>query len=222
MSEALETVVLEPRGHHDATVIWLHGLGADGHDFEPVVPELGLPDGHGIRFIFPHARLRPITINSGQSMRGWYDITELSKNRVEDKAGIEESSALIAALLGAEESAGIQTGRLLLAGFSQGGAVALHCGLRYSKPLAGIIALSTYLVLAGNLPAEAAAENRNIDIFWGHGTADPLIVLEQGEHSRDTLLENGYKVDWNSYPMAHSVSAAEIADIGEFIRRKLI
>ena len=221
MNASVEAVVLEPPGNHDASIIWMHGLGADGHDFETIVPEFKLPADNGVRFIFPHAPMRPITINAGITMRGWYDIKELSKNREEDVAGIKESSVMITGLMDAERDKGIPSTRILLAGFSQGGAIALYCGLRYRQPLAGIIALSTYLALADELANEAVSENRGTEIFMGHGSTDPLIVLEQGELSRDRLLATGYKVDWHAYPMPHSVSAQEIADVAGFIRGKL-
>ncbi len=222
MPEQLETILVAPPGRHDATVIWMHGLGADGSDFLPIVTQLGLPSNHGIRFIFPHAPVRTITLNQGMSMRGWYDVKALNTGTEPDVDGIVSSSSSIAELVQNERSSGIPANRIMLAGFSQGGAIALYCGLRYSVPLAGICALSCYLVLAERLATEAHLSNLDTPIFMAHGIDDPLIVASVGERSRDQLQERGYQVDWHDYPMAHAVCAEEISDIGGFIRTRLI
>ena len=203
-----------------AAVIWLHGLGADGHDFEPIVPELRLPASLPIRFIFPHAPVRPVTLNNGMRMRAWYDILRLDGGR-EDEEGIRASQRLVEELIEAEKKKGIPTGKIVLAGFSQGGAIALQTALRHPSRLAGVLALSTYLALAPKLKAEAKEENRNTPIFMAHGTYDDIIPLVRAEQSAQLLKEAGYPVEWHSYPMPHSVCAEEIAAIAAFLRRVL-
>lgn len=217
----LDTVTLEAPGTHDATVLWMHGLGADGNDFPPIVPELALPNGHGIRFIFPHAPIIPVTLNQGMRMRAWYDIQELDLRREHDMDGLRRSSAQIQALLERERSAGIAADRILLAGFSQGGAVALHLGLRHGEALAGIVALSTYLVDDGSLENERSEANRRIPILQCHGTIDPMVPHERGMAARDRLQELGYSVDWHEYRMMHQVCLEEIEVVGAFIRGRL-
>ena len=180
MPEPLETVVVASPGRHEATVIWLHGLGADSSDFLPIVPQLGLPSDNGVRFIFPNAPFRPITINQGMTMRGWYDIKGLDAGTKPDADGIIASSNAIGDLIQEERTAGVPSNRIMLAGFSQGGAIALHCGPRYGVPLAGICALSCYLPLADRLAAEAHMSNLDTPIFLGHGTEDPLISITAG------------------------------------------
>lgn len=212
----LETVDINPKGDHRASVIWLHGLGADGNDFVPVVPELQLPDELGVRFVFPHAPVRPVTINAGMPTRAWYDITGL-EDGAEDATGIRESAAAVEALIAGEKARGVPDSRIVLAGFSQGGAVALYTGLRHEERLAGIMALSTYLPLRGRLDAEAAAANRKTPIFMAHGTLDPMLPQHLGEISRDVLRRHGYEVVWHSYPMAHQVCLEEIRDIGVWL-----
>ena len=208
------------------SVIWLHGLGADGHDFEPVAPQLGISRDIPVRFIFPHAPQRSITVNGGMVMRGWYDIVDLpvdpQQTRREDRAGLEESFAIVRELIAQENRRGIATEHIFLAGFSQGGAVALFAGLRLEQKIAGIIALSTYLPHAGALEAERSEANREVAIFYGQGTQDPLIPLEAAEKSRDLLEQFGYSVEWHTYEMPHSVHPAEIRQIGEFINGLLI
>jgi len=199
-------------------VIWLHGLGADGHDFEPIVPELDLPDALRVRFIFPHAPMQPVTINGGESMRAWYDIYN---DRRHDEAGIRASQARVEALLARERTRGIAARRIVLAGFSQGGAIALQTGLRHAERLAGILALSTYLPLAETVDVEAGPANRDVPIMMMHGTQDQLILLERASFSRRTLEELGYPVEWRQYRMQHAVCAEEIADIGAWLRRVL-
>lgn len=218
---ALETVEVETGPAPTAAVLWLHGLGADGHDFEPVVPALGLPAGPGVRFVFPHAPVMPVTINGGMAMRAWYDVYALEGARREDEAGIRASQARVETLIGRERARGVPAGRLVLAGFSQGGAIALQTGLRHPERLAGILALSTYLPLAGTLGAEAHPANRDVPILMAHGTHDPLIPVARARRSRDLLAGAGYGVEWREYPMPHAVSDAEIADVGAWLGRVL-
>ena len=205
----------------DVTIIWLHGLGADGHDFEPIVPELDLPAAPAIRFIFPHAPMQPVTVNGGMVMRAWYDITGLEMARNEDAAGITRSAELVAGLIEREVGRGIHSDHIFLAGFSQGGAIALYTGLRYAEPLAGLIALSTYLPLAKHIPGEAHASNKGIPIFMAHGSFDPVVPLPLGDHSHQWLQAHDYDVEWHTYPMQHSVSPDEIRDLAEWLRRRL-
>ena len=204
----------------DAAVIWLHGLGADGHDFEPIVPELRLPPALQLRFIFPHAPVRPVTLNQGMRMRAWYDIFQLGGG-AEDEAGIRESGSAVQQLMHEQIKRGIDTSRIVLAGFSQGGAIALHTALRYSAPLAGVLALSTYLPLRATLKEEMKEANQHVPIFMAHGLYDDIIPLERAEQSRKILADAGYEVEWRTYPMPHSVCAEEIADIAGFLVRLL-
>ena len=204
-----------------AAVIWLHGLGADGYDFEPIVTELGLADTPAIRFVFPHAPMRPVTINAGAVMRAWYDVLGLEGARREDEAGVRESQASVEKLIARERSRGIPDARVVLAGFSQGGAIALQTGLRHSERLAGIMALSTYLPLAPTLAAEASPANRDVPIFMVHGRDDSLIAIERAVMSRDLLRKAGYHVEWHDYVMEHAVCREEIDDIAAWLRRVL-
>lgn len=197
------------------TVIWLHGLGADGHDFEPIVPELRL--GFPARFIFPHAPVRPVTINAGMTMRAWYDIMGFSRTAVEDGVGIRASAAAVTELIDSEIARGMRADRIVLAGFSQGGAIALHTALRETRPLAGVMALSTYLPVVGTLPGERTLANAETPIFMAHGTADGVLPIALAESSRSALERLGYRVAWHAYPMAHSVCAEEIAAIGAWL-----
>jgi phospholipase/carboxylesterase len=196
-----------------ASVIWLHGLGADGHDFEPIVPELRL--SAPLRFVFPHAPVRPVTINNGMAMRAWYDIYQFGGGR-EDEAGIRASEKSLGEMIERE-----RTGKIFLAGFSQGGAIVLQTALRFPKKLAGVLALSTYLPLAATLPKEGSSENRKIPIFMAHGTQDPVIPLQRARLSREVLEANGYPVQWHEYAMPHSVCAEEVAHISAFITKLL-
>jgi len=217
----LAALELETGRAPTASVIWLHGLGADGHDFEPIVPELDLPDSLPVRFVFPHAPMQPVTINGGAVMRAWYDVYGLQGVRREDAAGVRASQAAVEELLARETKRGIPASRLVLAGFSQGGAIALQTGLRHPERLAGIMALSTYLPVADTLAAEASAANRDVPIFMAHGLHDPLIPIERAQMSRKLLESAGYRVEWHDYPMEHSVCAEEIADISSWLRRVL-
>lgn len=208
-------------GHQPVgSVIWMHGLGADGNDFVPVVKELGLPDSLPLRFIFPHAPMRPITINNGYVMRGWYDILELGAlERRVDETGIRESQAAVEALIAREIERGVEAKKIVLAGFSQGGVIALQTGLRHTSRLAGIMALSTYLALEASLANEASAANKDIPIFLAHGTHDDVIPIQLAHNSRDALTRAGYNIEWHDYRMPHSVSPEEIEHIGAWLRR---
>jgi phospholipase/carboxylesterase len=199
-------------------IIWLHGLGADGHDFEPIVPELDLP--FAVRFVFPHAPVRPISVNGGAEMRGWYDILGFGLNVREDAAGIRVSAAAVTRLIDREIERGLNAAQVVLAGFSQGGAIALHTALREPRSLAGVLALSTYLPLRETLAAERSVANANVPIFMAHGSADPLLPLALAEGSRRMLEGFGYAVDWHVYPMPHSVCMDEIAAIAAWLVRR--
>ena len=214
-------VIHEPRGRPAAAaVVWLHGLGADGHDFAPIVPELGAVCGW-TRFIFPHAPIRPVSINFEMAMRSWYDIRDEGGNFVSDEDDLRESQRRAEALIAEQTEAGIPPERIVLAGFSQGGAVALQTALRHPHRLAGLMALSTYLPLAGTLAAERSAANADVPIFMAHGEEDPLIGVGRAESSRDTLRRHGYEVEWRTYPMAHAVCPEEIRDLREYLVRVL-
>ncbi len=202
-------------------MIWLHGLGADGSDFVPLVDALPLPAGLGVRFVFPHAPVRPVTINAGLRMRAWYDIVAADFTARVDLAGLRESQRQLDALVARECQRGIVPERIVVAGFSQGGAVALHAGLRYPDRLAAVIALSTYLADPDSLAAEASAANRRVPLFMAHGSEDPLVRVEWGEASRRLLEARGYPVEWHTYPMPHAVVPEEIAAIGAFLGRVL-
>lgn len=216
-----ETVEIESAAAPDGSVIWLHGLGADGHDFEAIVPELGLAGRLDLRFVFPHAPVRPVTINGGMSMRAWYDILTLDRGGPQDEAGIRASSELLVQLLEREHERGIAYEKIVLAGFSQGGAIALHTALRFEKRLAGLMALSTYLPLQNTIEAEvvknAAAQTRDLPIFIAHGTLDPMLPLALGQHTLEVLRAAGYNAQWHDYPMAHAVCAEEIAHIRDWL-----
>ena len=218
---AQDAIVMTPAVPPTASVIWMHGLGADGTDFVPMVPQLRLPDGVAPRFIFPNAPERAVSVNNGMRMRAWYDIYSLGVRDREDAAGIRESAAAIHGLVDRERAAGISAGRIVLAGFSQGGAIALQAGLRYAEPLAGILALSTYLPLASTLAAEAAAANQSVPILMCHGREDPIVPLELAEKSCDTLNDLGYHPRWLDYPMQHQVCAAEIVAISRWLAQVL-
>lgn len=217
----LDAIELESAPDPRCAVIWMHGLGADGHDFVPIVGELNLPPKPGIRFIFPHAPMQPVTINGGYVMRAWYDVLTTEFTHREDAKGVRASQRAIEALIEREHSRGIELQNIVLAGFSQGGAMALHTGLRYPMRLGGIIALSTYLPLASTLSEEASPSNVDVPIFMAHGTHDPVIPLRLAMASRDLLQTAGYPVQWHTYPMPHSVCMEEIADIGAWLRRHL-
>jgi phospholipase/carboxylesterase len=211
----MEAIQIETGPRPEAAIIWLHGLGADGHDFEPIVPELQLTKP--VRFIFPHAPVRPVSINQGMRMRAWYDILQLGGGP-EDENGLRASQKLIEELIRAQ---GLPANRIVLAGFSQGGAIVLLTALRYPERLAGVMALSTYLPLAATLAAERSAANHGLPIFMAHGRYDDLIPLQRAQASREALEKLGYALEWHDYPMPHSVCAPEIADISGFLARVL-
>jgi len=221
MPDLLDAIEVETAPNPTASVVWMHGLGADGHDFEPIVPELRLPPRLPVRFVFPHAPLRPVTINQGHVMRAWYDIRALAGARREDEAGVRQSARQVEALLERERQRGVAPRRLVLAGFSQGGAMALHVGLRYPERLAGVMALSCYLPLADTLAAEAAPANRDVPIFWAHGVHDPMIPVAMAELGRQQVAALGYAIEWHQYAIPHSVSAEEIADVAGWLGRVL-
>jgi len=219
IEERDDAVILHPASAPKAAVIWLHGLGADGHDFVPIVSELGLPSDLPVRFVFPHAPERPVTINGGMRMRAWYDITP--DMRRQDEPGIRESARTVEGFLQREIAAGVPSDRIVLAGFSQGGAITLHTGLRQPQPLAGLLALSTYLPLPERYAVEARPERRDTPILMCHGQYDSMLPLQLGAWSRDVLKESGYTVDWREYPMQHQVCTEQIADIGAWLRERL-
>lgn len=220
-AELLETVEAGARDDARASVIWLHGLGADGHDFEPIVPELRLPGELSVRFVFPHAAPRPVTLNGGMSMRAWYDIIALGGNARQDAEGIRASAEQIQALMQRENDRGVPDERIVLAGFSQGGAVALHLGLRHPRKLAGIMALSTYLPLAESVEEERSPVNADTPILMCHGSMDQVIEPRMGEISREKLEALGYPVEWHDYPMAHQVCMEEIQEISAWLKKVL-
>ncbi|HUO44389.1 MAG TPA: alpha/beta hydrolase [Burkholderiales bacterium] len=219
-SNLLDTVEIETAPYPEASVIWLHGLGADGNDFAPIVPELGFSKSPAVRFVFPHAPERPVTINHGYVMRAWYDITfdDLAGKSRGDEAGIRASQTQIEALIAREQARGIAADRIVMAGFSQGGAIALHSGPRHPQRLAGILALSAYLPLKDRVAAEAAPANYTIPILMAHGSFDDVVPLPLAIASRDALAALGHRVDWREYPMAHTVCGQEIAEIGKWLR----
>ena len=217
MHDVLDAVEIETGVEPRLAVVWMHGLGADGHDFEPIVPELRMRSP--ARFVFPHAPPRPITINGGMAMRAWYDIAGFGPGVAEDAAGIHLSAVAVTRLIEREIARGIPAARIVVAGFSQGGAIALHTALREPRRLAGVLALSTYLPLASTLEAERSVENREVPIFMAHGSADPIVPLALGDASRRVLEHLRYTVDWRVYPMPHSVCAEEIVAIGAWLDR---
>jgi len=217
----LATVEIEPAGPVRSSVIWMHGLGADAHDFEPIVPELRLPVELGIRFIFPNAPIRPVTINNGMRMRAWYDVLSMDLPRKEDPEGVYASEQGIRAVLEREKQRGVPAERIVLAGFSQGGAMALHTGLRCSDRLAGILALSCYIPLAGQLTGERQSVNQHTPIFIAHGDYDAVIPMRYGQQSAEALKALGYAVEWSDYGMGHEVCWQEIRDIAEWLKRVL-
>ncbi len=221
MQETADAVVLSPATPASASVIWLHGLGADGHDFVPIVPELKLPATPGIRFVFPHAPIRPVTLNMGMRMRAWYDIKTLTAEGRTDEAGLAESRSRLTGLIAAERALGIASARIVVAGFSQGAALALHGALRHPEPLAGILALSCYLPLQALLAIELAEANRQTPILMCHGQYDPVLPLALGVAACNWLRAAGYRVEWKEYPMQHQVSPPQIQDIAAWLRARL-
>jgi len=219
--ELPETVAVASDANPQGSVIWLHGLGADGHDFEAIVPELGVADQLSLRFVFPHAPMRPVTINGGMTMRAWYDILTLERGGPQDEAGIRESGRLLELLIEREHQRDIPHDKIVLAGFSQGGAIALHTALRYPHRLAGLMALSTWLPLQDSFDTEVVgntrAQSQELPVFMAHGSSDPMLPMALGQQSCETLEKAGYAVEWHDYPMAHAVCAEEIADIRNWL-----
>ena len=222
MTQLLEAIQVESGPNPTVAVIWLHGLGADGNDFVPVVRELNLDGCPAIRFIFPHAPTMPVTINGGYVMRAWYDILGTDLVRREDEAGLRKSQLAIEQLIANEKARGIPAERIILAGFSQGCAMTLQTGLRHPEKLAGLLCLSGYVPIHTTLEAERSAANQSTPIFMAHGTVDPVIPIFRAEQSRDLLQSMGYKIEWHEYPMPHSVSPEEIDHIGDWLRRVLV
>ncbi len=224
MANLLEAIEIQTGKQPEASVIWMHGLGADGNDFVPIVNELDLAGAPAVRFIFPHAPMRAVTINNGLVMRAWYDVSPadlVANSRRADERGVRESQAQIEALIEREATRGIAAKRVILAGFSQGGAIALQTGLRHPETLAGIMALSTYLPLADSFDREAAPANRATPIFMAHGTFDPVVPYAMGAGSMTFLTGLGYRLEWHDYPMQHSVCIEEIRDINAWVRNVL-
>jgi phospholipase/carboxylesterase len=218
MLETIEHVTgAEPRW----SVIWLHGLGADGNDFAPIVPQLLRPHWPALRFVFPHAPVRPVTINAGMRMRAWYDIRNLALDQRADEQGVRESIAAVEALIAREQERGVPPARVILAGFSQGGAIVLATALRREQAVAGVMALSTYLPLATHSAAEATVAGRATPVFMGHGSFDPVVVHDLGARSRDALIALGVPVDWHVYPMQHAVCPDELRDIALWLDRRI-
>ena len=212
-------LVIEPPEPATASIIWLHGLGADGHDFEPIVAELGENVTRNVRYVFPHAPRIPVTINGGAVMRAWYDIADTDLSNRADESGVRASAGILEGLIEGELTKGLPSTRILLAGFSQGGAIALHTGLRFRMPLAGILALSTYLPLQEAARDERQEANHNIPIFLAHGSQDPVIPLALSEHTRQFLASLNYRLQCHTYPMPHSVCPEEIRDIAIWLER---
>jgi phospholipase/carboxylesterase len=217
----LDTVEVESGSAPAASVIWLHGLGADGHDFEPVVPHFVPPGGRAVRFIFPHAPLRAVTIAGGARIRAWYDITGLDRNSLQDESGVRAADAAVRALVRRENERGVATSSIVLGGFSQGGAMSLYSGTRLPAKLAGVIGLSCYMLLGASFAAERQAANQNTPIFMAHGMYDPVVAPLLGELAQTMLSAAGYAVEWHRYQMAHELCAPEIEAIAAFLRRVL-
>ena len=220
-AEVLPSIEIETAPNPTASVIWLHGLGADGNDFVPIVPELRLSQSLRVRFVFPHAPVRAVTINNGMRMRAWYDIAAADLNSRADLIGVRESQAQLEAVIVRETARGMPSERIVLAGFSQGGAIALYTGLRHAERLAGIMALSTYLIAPDKLATEASVANRRVPIFMAHGTADPVVRFQWGEASKRMLEAAGYPIEWHTYRMEHSVCLEEVQAIGAWLTKVL-
>ena len=221
MSELLEHVQIETSDNPEVAVIWLHGLGADGHDFVPIVRELDLSGLPGIRFIFPHARTMPVTINNGYMMRAWYDITGAELVRREDEAGLRASQQEVEAFIAREKARGIPASRIILAGFSQGCAMTIQTGLRHPETLAGMICLSGYVPLADKLPAERTEASLATPIFMAHGRHDNVVPFARAQQSRDVLVALGYQVEWHEYTMQHSVCLEEVQQLSAWFKKVL-
>jgi len=221
MTDLLPSVIVETNDQPDATIIWLHGLGSDGHDFESLVPALSLLPSLGVRFIFPHAPKRPVTINGGMAMRAWYDIYEMTLDRKVDMANIDESYEQIEALIDDQINKGISADRIVLAGFSQGGVIAYQTALRTKHTLAGVLALSTYLVKGDEVPEAADCPNGKTSILIHHGLQDPVVVPALGVQAKDLLVSKGFSVSYQSYEMPHSVCPEQVQDISVWLNDRL-
>ena len=221
MTVDTDPIEIETGPQPGASIIWLHGLGADGHDFEPIVPELGLSGLLAVRFVFPHAPYRPVTVNGGHVMRAWYDIAMDGRGFHQDETHIRDSEQTLRRLIAQERDRGIDSRRIVLAGFSQGAAVALHTGLRYPEPLAGILALSMPVPLPDRIGAELNAANARVPVFLAHGTQDQVVPYPMGEHGHRLLEQLGLPVEWHSYSMGHTVAMEEVADIRAWLGRIL-
>ena len=217
----LDSVIKDTGPDPRWTILWLHGLGADGHDFEPIVPELVDPAWPALRFVFPHAPVRPVSINNGMPMRAWYDIKALSLDERADQGGIDASVAEVETLITAENARGTAADHIILAGFSQGGVLALHAGLRHGRALAGIVGLSCYLPLADTLKETRSTANASTPLLLMHGTMDPVVPLAMGEHARSTLESWGHAPQWRTYPMQHQVSLPQILDLRRWLGTRL-
>jgi phospholipase/carboxylesterase len=217
----LEYVEVNPNQPHTAVVIWLHGLGDSGNGFAPIVPELKIPDSLPIRFVFPHAPVRPVTVNNNMEMRAWYDIASLDFNHRADRTGVEVSAKQVEALIDAEIVKGTPAERIVLAGFSQGGVIALHLGTRINKKIAGIMALSTYMCEPDTLASEASDANKSTPVLMAHGQQDNVVPVVMGNAAFKVLQENGYPVTWQDYPMQHSVCLEEINHISQWLQARL-
>ncbi len=220
-SHTLEAIEIETGRDPTASVIWLHGLGADGHDFTPIVPDLAPRGERALRFVFPHAPRRPVTINGGMTMRAWYDILSFDRQTPQDERGIRQSDAAVAALIQRENARGIPTDRIVLGGFSQGGAVSLFSGVRYPERLAGIVGLSCYLLLEATFAAEQSKANQATPVFLAHGSQDPVVDISGGMAARRLLESSGYPVEWHAYTMPHSVCSQEVVELAAWLRRML-
>lgn len=221
MTEILPAIEIETSANPDAAVIWLHGLGDDGQGWSEVVPSLGLPPSMRVRFLFPHAPMMPVAINNGYVMRAWYDIRDADLHARADLPGVRKSQSQVEALIAREKARGIAVSRVVLAGFSQGGAIALYTGLRHPERIAGVIALSTYLIDAPSLVAEAVPANRDVPIFMAHGTRDPVVRFAWAELSRQALVDADWPVEWHTYPIEHSAVLDELVAAGAFLRKVL-
>jgi len=219
MPTTLPQITLDTSANPLHSIIWLHGLGADGQDFVPIAEEISLPVA--VRYIFPHAPKQPVTINAGFIMRSWYDILATDMDKQQDSVGIRASQTEIEKLIAQERERGVLAENIFLAGFSQGGAIALHTGLRHAEQLGGILALSTYLPIAESLKKEASSANKNTNLFMAHGSSDPIVPYTLGKHSYELLMQQGYQIDWHEYAMPHSVCKDEVHDIERWLSQQL-
>ncbi|MCY7296254.1 alpha/beta hydrolase [Alteromonas sp. a30] len=220
-AELLPFVEVNPQTQHDAVVIWLHGLGDSGNGFAPIVPQLNLPADHKIRFVFPHAPIRPVTINNGFQMRAWYDIKSMNFEDRADKAGVQESTAMVEALIESEMAKGVPAERVILAGFSQGGVIAYYLGARLQKKIAGMICLSTYMSDNPSTFSEWSDTNKNTPIFAAHGQFDDVVPIQLGKNAYTNMKDNGFAISWKEYPMQHNVCLEQLHDISRWLQERL-